>query len=308
MSNTILVTGCTGLVGHGICNYLLNRGYKIFGTSRNPLISLHKSFTPIRLDLTNPDSISQLKECFNDINTIIHNAALIPQPGLDNTNRYFQINLCGTLKLLELAETCGIEHFIYISSTSVVENVESYNEDKALYSPINEYYSSKIAGETVCRQYNLEGKLKTTILRIRAPYGYLGTKNAVIPRFIDLASHGKNIEVWGSGRREQVFTFVEDIGLGCELAMLNSHGGIFNIVGAETVNMKTLAEKIVYIYRPKDLKIIFSGQFDSQEDQRINVTWEKAKRFLGYIPQNNIDNGLEKVVTMKEKSIFFNYL
>ncbi len=60
--------------------------------------------------------------------------------------------------------------------------------------------------------------LRTVILRISAPYGYVSNQS-VIPKFIKLAKQDKNIELLGSGSRSQVFTFVEDIGYACRLAM-----------------------------------------------------------------------------------------
>ena len=64
-------------------------------------------------------------------------------------------------------------------------------------------------GEILCRAYGEMG-LKIVILRISAPYGFVSNQS-VISRFLNLVKKGKNLELWGSGSRSQVFTFVEDI-------------------------------------------------------------------------------------------------
>ena len=119
MNPRVLVTGCTGLVGHGICFFLLNKGYEVWGTSRKPLRTLHNSFHPVQMDLSNLESIRSMHSVFNMVDAVIHNAASIPVGGEETwgkRDKYVTNNIIGTYELLKLADIVGTRRFIFISS------------------------------------------------------------------------------------------------------------------------------------------------------------------------------------------------
>ena len=78
MTKKILVTGCTGLVGHGICLCLLSKGHEVWGTSRSKIVSNHSLFHPIILDLEDELSLKEITKTLDEVDILIHNAALIP--------------------------------------------------------------------------------------------------------------------------------------------------------------------------------------------------------------------------------------
>jgi len=305
LANKVLVTGCTGLVGHGICYYLLNRGFEVWGTSRNRLSSKTERFHSVQLNLGEPGSFTQFDETLEKIDVVIHSAARRPTPnekGDSVEDDYFRVNFLGTLELLKVAAKKQIKQFILISGTSLTDQSRLPVDEESLYYPSNSYYSSKIAAEIICQQYHIEKKVCTAILRTCAPYGYRGTKQAVIPKFINLAEASKELPLWGSGRRQQLFTFVEDIGLACELIIKKSAEGIFNITGPKSTTMKELAELILSIYSPSESKIVFTGNPDPQEERKIEISIEKAKRNLGYKPRFTLAAGLRKIKERSEEA------
>lgn len=262
-----------------------------------------EQFHPLRLDLGKAEGFREVEEVLGKIDIIIHNAGIIPPPEkeeYDVEDDYFRVNFLGTLKLLKLAADRQIKQFIFISSTAVADQACLPVDEESSYHPANSYYSSKIAAEIICRQYNIEEKVRTAVLRIRAPYGYRGINRAVIPRFIALARDSKDLTLWGSGGRRQIFTFVEDIGLACELAILKGAEGIFNITGPGSTTMKELAELVLTVYSSSGSKIVFNGNFDPQEGNKVDISIEKAKRQLGYSPQFSIEAGLRKIKKVGE--------
>lgn len=293
-----MVTGCTGLVGHGICFYLLNRGFELWGTSRKRLSPKHEKFHPVQLDLTNPANVESLGETMADMDAIIHNAARIPESsdtGENTEDAYFRVNILGTWQLLKLAAMKKTKSFVLISGTAIVDRSRLPINEEAPYYPSNDYHSSKIAAEILCRQYHIERKVDTTILRTQAPYGYRSTAPAVIPRFIDLAQNSKDITLWGTGGRQQVFTFVEDIGLACELAIKKAVSGVFNITGPSAVTMRELAETVLSVYDSSNSKIVYTGKPDPQEGKKAAVSIEKARGQLGYRPRFDLTTGLRQI-------------
>ena len=300
----VLVTGCTGLVGHGICLYLLKRGWEVWGSSRKTLKSRHERFHPVKLDIYSDESVKNLGNDLVDVDAVVHSAALIPAIGADDGISFFETNLLGTYRIMNLACRTKIQKFIYISSTAIVDQGNEEREDSEFF-PKNEYVSSKIVGEIVVRQFLVQNKLNSAILRISAPYGYIENSKAVIPKFISFAKENKDITLWGTGKREQVFTFVDDIGSACELALGKSVTGIFNVCGASPSTMKELADSVLNAYRESSSKIVYSGERDPEENRERKICIEKAKRELGFFPQYDLRTGLKKIADAGDEINFF---
>lgn len=294
----VLLTGCTGLTGHGICSYLLKQNYTVYGTSRNALISNHPLFTPIVYDLNETAHIQHLKKIINQVDVVIHNAALISNnlPDAD----IFRTNVLGTLPILQNLQPG--QHLIYISSLSTVEEDGSAITESKPYCARNAYLSSKIMGEIFCQQYQKEAGIRSTILRISAPYGVNG--NAVFNKFIKLAMSNQDIELWGSGNREQVFTYVEDVGYAVDLAIKKNKEGVFNITGGQTISMKQLAEAMLATLSNSTSKIVFSGKPDPQEQRTKTVDISLAHQHLGYTPQTSIQQGIKHLINDNELDFY----
>jgi len=308
MIGRVLVTGCTGIVGHGICKHLLKMGYDVWGTYRKEISSNNKSFHPIFLDLTNKESIYNIESLIDKMDTIIINAAKIPKANelISINNEFFKVNMLSTYELLKLSLKRKKQKVIFISSTAVAKNQNSTSiKETDSYYPKNEYVSSKIGSEIICQQFINAFDKMIMIFRIRAPYGYTGNKLGVIPRFLKLAKNDKDITLWGTGSREQVFTFVEDIGHACDLAIKKPKEGIYNITGSEITTMKYLAETIISQLPSSKSKIVYTGKKDPQENNKVNVSIDKAKRSFNYYPQNELKTGLKKIIYKDTNSSFF---
>jgi len=298
----VLITGVTGLVGDGICRYFLNNNWDVFGTSRRGIISQHPRFFPIKLELGSNNNLDFLNEHL-PFQAVVHNAAKLPHSLLndEDIDNYYHCNVNGTRYLLDWAEGSKIKTFIYISSTG---NIRPKNGDFKEECPLNpnpnHYHISKAMGEMLCRAYNEMG-LNTVILRVSAPYGYVSNKS-VISKFIQLGEQNKKIELWGTGSRSQVFTFVEDIGYACRLATENpSVNDIYNIAGNESITMNELANIVIDTIPNTRSKIFFSNMKDPQEGQKRNISNNKAKQELNFEPQFNLLAGIEKIIKGKEK-------
>jgi len=304
----VLVTGSTGLVGEGICRYFLKDKWNVFGTSRREIISHHKKFSPIKFDLGSKNDLDLLNAQL-PFKAIIHNAAKLPHSLLNKADieNYYLSNVKGTRQLLDWAIEKNIETFIYISGTGVFmcPSNGDFKEESPLYPNPNHYPISKAMGEILCRAYNEMG-LKTVILRISGPYGFVSNQS-VIPKFLNLVKKDKNIELWGNGSRSQVFTFVEDVGFSCKLAIENpAVSGTYNITGNESTTMSELANKVKDSFPKTNSKIIFSNTNDPEEEKKRNIPILKAKREMNFEPQFSLSSGLKQIINSKEKA-FWSY-
>jgi len=256
--------------------------------------------------LKNPvDSLMAIEDT---VDAVVHCAALIPAK-FENANDakdYYVVNGLAIYDLLTWCVSKSIHSFIYMSSGSrMIENapdkdiIESYR-----YNPEDEYLSSKCVGELIVRQFMHESKIKANIFRIFAPYGYTGNPKAVIPRFINLATQRDNIELWGAGTRSQTFTFVEDIGKACELAIKKGSSDTFNIAGSESISMKLLAENVTSIWGGNLNQIVHLDKIDPEEGRIVTVSIDKAHKCLDYNP-STIESNLKLIKADTDKPFRF---
>lgn len=296
---TIFITGCTGLVGHGICAYLLSQGYTVIGTARTPLHSLHPHFRIHELDLKSEVSIGHLRAVIPEVDVLIHNAAIIPagerlyteEQGLE----FFAVNFLATYRIMKMFSAYQNKKLIYISGARLAKTVAGDVAEDMPFATDDEYSTSKLCAEILCRQFANQGLLRPAVLRISAPYGYILDGDAVIPRFIRQARNGENIELLGTGSRAQAFTFVEDIGRACELVWQKDAQGVFTTTGGAPVTMKELADAVVRAFPNTPSKVVLSGASDPEEGKRADYSIEKARRVLGYEPKYDIRAGLGKI-------------
>jgi UDP-glucose 4-epimerase len=301
----VLVTGCTGLVGHGVTLTLLERGWQVFGSSRHPLRARHPGFHPVQLELNSEESLTALPRILKEVDCVIHNAAKLPVPGEDDDASWeecYRVNVAATRRLLIESASRGVMRFVYISASpnGLLDHSSNPVSETALYSPRNAYAASKACAEVICRQFDQQGRLPVAVLRFPAPYGYRGSRAAVLPRFVDRVRRGEPITLWGSGERQQAFTFVEDIGQACIKMLELGARGVFQIAGPDVVTMKQLAAAVLTTFPGTGSRIVYEGKPDPQEGREVLISIEKARRELGFEPSVPLLAGLQKIAQADE--------
>src|SRR4030043_223936 len=158
----ILVTGCAGFIGSHVSEALLKRGDSVIGVDelndyydvriKNQnleILKAHKSFKFYKEDIRN---FSGLKKTFEKEKPekIIHLAARAGvRPSIEQPLLYEEVNVKGTLNLLELAKDCKVQSFVFASSSSVYGNQKKipFSEKDNVDNPISPYAATKKAGE-----------------------------------------------------------------------------------------------------------------------------------------------------------------
>jgi nucleoside-diphosphate-sugar epimerase len=171
--------------------------------------------------------------------------------------------------------------------------------------PRTNYGASKIAAEALCLQFDAQLRVPITVLRFPAPYGFTGTADGVIPRFIKSARAGQPLTLWGTGARRQTFTFVADIGVACGRAIERGARGIYHIAGPASVSMRELADAVVRAFPGTGAAVAFNGQADPQESVQVQISYEKARRDFGYAPGYSLDRGLAAIAGRDAASFIF---
>lgn len=277
----VLITGASGFIGRNLKSYI------------NDKFNVTSISTKIDLDYTKVSenfsdiSVKLIKENFD---CIVHLASVIPNDfSQTNFNNSFLPNAIMMDNLLNFTIEKKIKKFIYVSSFGSMEDYKNYK--------IKDYYTlSKIHGEHVCSMMEAQG-IQTASLRIPSPYGPYSKAKNVINIFLERALNNEDLNVYGSGRREQNFIYIEDVVRAIDLFLStnNKLDGIYNIVAEDNTSVLDLA----YIIKEKcdsKSKIIVGNTPDIQENFIPEYDYFRAFNTVGYKPKYTISSGLDKYI------------
>ncbi len=314
-SSIFLVTGGAGFIGSNLCEVLLNFGYKVrclddlsTGKFKNikKLID-NKNFEFIEGDITVFDTC--IKAC-EGVNYISHQAAWGSVPrSIKMPLKYEEVNIKGTVNMMEAARQAGVKKFVYASSSSVygdhpklpkVEGVEGnvlspYALTKKVDEEYGRLYSSLYGLETVgLRYFNVFGKRQNPE----------GAYAAVIPKFVNNLLNDEAPIINGDGFQSRDFTYIENV-IEANLKALHSSkevsGLALNIAFGGQVTLLELYSEISFLLN-KTIKPIF-GQERLGDVKHSNADISKAERLIGYCPDYDLKSGLQLAIDWYKTSV-----
>jgi UDP-glucuronate 4-epimerase len=308
----ILVTGGAGFIGSHLCERLVSDGVKVicldnFDTFYDPSIkiknteAIRKKF-PDLFELVTGDirDREQLDKMFqkNRFDFVVHLAARAGvRPSLAEPLLYQDVNIRGTIALLEACKEHGMQHFIFASSSSVYgENQRVPFSEKDLdIQPISPYGATKRAGEILCYSYHHLYGINIACIRIFTAYGPRQRPEMAIHKFTRLIDQGENIPIYGDGSSRRDYTYIDDLIDGI-LTVIQYHKGfeIYNLGESQTTSLKELIQLIEEAFGKK-------ANIQMQEFQPgdVSVTYAnitKAKRMLKYHPKVKMKEGIRRFV------------
>ena len=189
-----------------------------------------------------------------DVDTIIHLAARAGiRPSIQEPVLYQDVNVGGTLAILELARKRRIRYFVFGSSSSVYGNNEKvpFSEDDSVDRPISPYAATKKAGELLCHTYHHLHGLGVLCLRFFTAYGPRQRPDLAIHKFARLMTAGKPVPRFGDGTTERDYTYVDDIleGVMAALEYLEAHPDAYEIINLGESRTVSLSEMIDTVSR-----------------------------------------------------------
>lgn len=306
----ILVTGGAGFIGSHLCEKLLLYGHLITVIDNfDPFYSKeikqqnldhflqHENCKFIELDIRNNQDL--LQKCSDNYDMIIHLAAKAGvRPSILNPAEYQEVNVNGTQNLLEFAHNRGIKKFIFASSSSVYginPNVPWSEEDHVL-NPISPYASTKISGELLGHVYSHLYGIQFIALRFFTVFGPRQRPDLAIHLFSRKILNGEKINMFGDGSTLRDYTYIDDIvaGIYGAIKYQDSNFEIFNLGNHECVSLLNMIEVIEQTLNQK--AIINYLPLQPGDVPRTFANIDKAQRLLGYKPNTNFKNGVEKFV------------
>lgn len=221
MSKTkVLVTGGAGFIGTNLVCGLLGRGYDVrvldnFSSGKRENTKLYdKDVELIEGDIR---SYHIVMEAVRDIEVVFHQAALPSVPrSIKDPITSNEVNINGTLNVLEAAVDAGVRRVIYASSSSVYgDNPELPKHEGMLPNPLSPYAVSKLAGEKYCSVFSRIYGIETVALRYFNVFGPFqdpaSQYSAVIPKFIRAVMNNERPVIYGDGNQSRDFTFVSNV-------------------------------------------------------------------------------------------------
>ncbi|NIM19937.1 MAG: NAD-dependent epimerase/dehydratase family protein [Candidatus Latescibacteria bacterium] len=302
---TFLVTGGAGFIGSNITQELLKRGDTVrvlddFSTGREE--NIRDFMSDIELIEGDIRDKATVQSAMKGVDYVLHQAALASvQRSIDNPEASNEVNVRGTLNLLDAANGESVKRFVYASSSSVYGDSEVLPKEESMpTNPKSPYAVTKLAGELYCQVYSGVFGLPTVSLRYFNVFGPKQDPNsqysAVIPIFIKALIQNEPPTIFGDGEQSRDFTFVENVVRANLLACESNSpgGGVYNVACGDRFTLNDLYARLMMIIgsniepkfgppRPGDVK-------HSQASIRA------VEEALGYRTVVDFENGLERTV------------
>ncbi|MFZ2341124.1 MAG: NAD-dependent epimerase/dehydratase family protein [Bacteroidales bacterium] len=309
----ILVTGGAGFIGSHLCEYLLKADHHVvcvdsFNDFYDPEIKKrnissiidHQRFSLVRADIRSAGELAMVFEK-SQPDLVIHLAAMPGViPSVENPMNYYDVNVMGTLTVLETMRRFKVNRLLFASSSSVYGNNSKipFAESDPVDNQISPYASSKRACELLCYTYHSLYGFDIFCLRFFTVYGPRQRPDLAIHKFTSRILENKPIQIFGDGSTSRDYTFIADIVNGIYNSISRLEGfGIYNLGGSETISLTRMIETIEDALGKKAIREYLPPQ--PGDVKRTYADIAKAGKDLNYNPGVDFKRGIKEFVAWK---------
>lgn len=312
---TILITGGAGFIGSNLCEYFLEKGYRVtcldnFSTGFRHNIELLFSNPNFRLIEGDIRDYTTCLKALDGVQYVLHQAALGSVPRSVNdpitTN---EVNVSGFLNMLQASKESGIKRFVYAASSSTYGDSENLPKvEHIIGKPLSPYAVTKYVNELYADVFSKTYGIETIGLRYFNVFGRKQNPNgayaAVIPKFVMQLMQHESPLINGDGNYSRDFTYIDNVIQMNELALMTQNPKAINTVYNTAFGDRTTLNELVQYLKE------YLSEFDS-EIRNINAVHgpnrigdiphslasvDKAKELLDYNPKFSISQGLKEAV------------
>ncbi len=289
----VLVTGSSGCLGHPLANRLAEEGRTVVGLD---IAAPHGAarYVPVQGDVGDRALLDALFER-HGFEAVVHCGGISGQMvAPDDPYRNCEVNVFGTVHLLEAARVHRIGRFIYSSSQGAygVEAREPITEDAA-FLPVTVYGATKAACDVIARAYRLQHGLPATSLRIGRVYGPGRRTGSLITTMMEAAVAGRPLSLPASGERRLQYVYEEDVVSALYRALMTPDLPLpsYNVSGPGAHSDEEIAAAIRTLVPQAD--ITFDAvPLDDGSFPGAPLDYSAARRDFGYAPQYDLMRGL----------------
>ena len=309
MQKSVLITGAAGFIGHVVAKKFLDNGFRVIGIDnldpmysvflkkkRIEFLSKEKKFTFYKGSITDREFLRGIFDEY-DFDGVVNLAAKAGvRYSILYPRDYFDVNLYGTLNLLEEMLRKGINKMILASTSSIYAGHQPpFREDMKTDSMISPYAASKKAAENLLHVYHHLYGIDVYVLRYFTVYGPSGRPDMSVFRFIYWILKDEPLVIYGDGSQRRSFTYVEDVAEGTFRAYGKVSG--YQVINIGNDENDSLMDMIGYIEEFTGKK----ARFDFREFHRADVfetraDISKARSLLNWEPQVDLREGIKRTV------------
>jgi UDP-glucuronate 4-epimerase len=305
----IVVTGGAGFIGSHLAERLLAEGHEVccldnFDAYYAPAVkrrNLEAAHASPRFRLLEGDVLDggALAEALADrCDAVVHLAARPGvRPSLEEPAAYAQINVTGTVAVLDAARRHGVGHVVVASSSSVYGRSPDtpFREQESRLMPASPYGASKLAAEQFCSTWSELFAVPVTCLRFFTVYGPRQRPDMAIASFVRRVLDGAPLPVYGDGSSRRDYTYIDDVVDGVARTLDQPAGyRVYNLGTEDTVVLRDL---IATIERATGRPAVLAHQPDQPGDVPItHASVARAAKDLGYAPRVGIEEGVRRYV------------
>jgi UDP-glucuronate 4-epimerase len=306
-----LVTGAAGFIGSNVVEQLVARGDTVLGVDnlndaydvrlkhwRLERLRQLDGFTFEQTDICDRTAVARLFDGADDLfDGVINLAARAGvRPSVENPWIYNDANNTGTLNLLDLCVRDEVPKFVLSSTSSLYggDNPRPYTETADTDRPLSPYAASKKAAEVMCYTYHYLHGLDVTVLRYFTVYGPAGRPDMSLFRFAQWIRERRTVHVFGDGRQERDFTFVEDVARGTIAALRPLGYEVINL-GSDQPHLLIDTIRIIEELTGETAQLEYSEAHKAD----VRATWaniDKAASLLDWRPRTDLREGLRRLV------------
>lgn len=305
-----LVTGAAGFIGSHLVEGLAAAGHAVVGVDNFDTLYARAAKEANLAELAAGTMVAFYEADVRDeaamarimadhsVTAVFHLAARGGvRPSVNRPADYVDINIRGTLSVLEAARQTGVQKFVFASSSSVYGLGDDipFREGQALLSPASPYAATKIAGEALCHTYHHLHGLQVTCLRLFTVYGPRQRPDLAVNSFVRQMLAGQPVALYGDGTSSRDYTFVGDVVRGFVAALDKDWGfQIINLASGRPVGLLELVKTLGEI-----LGVEPEIRFQPPQPGDVPHTWgdvTRARELLGWRPRVTLKEGLTAFV------------
>ncbi len=297
MTKSLLITGGCGFIGANLIAQLRASGDYNIRVLDDESLGKREWIAEYDVDFVSGTICDQktVSDCLDGIDSVVHLAAhtrvidSINHPRLD-----FDINVVGTMNVLEAMKNKGINSFINASTGGAIigDTTPPVHEDM-LPKPASPYGAAKLAVEGYCSAFSQSYGLAATSLRFSNVYGSRSFhKGSVVAHFFKSILNGKTLTVYGDGSQTRDYVYSQDLAVGIMKAIDAEKPGVFQL----GTGQPTTLNELINIMREvvgEDYKVdVDYLDFRAGEILHNYCQIDRAKREIGYSTPTSLKDGL----------------
>lgn len=302
-----LITGGAGFIGSNLARYVLEKGCEVvvldnFSTGkRENLEEILDRITLIEGDIRDRETVDRAVQ---GCSAIFHEGALGSVPrSVDDPVTSHDVNVNGTLTVLESARSAGVKRIVFAASSSAYgDQPESPKVETMPVLPISPYAASKAACEAYMQAYAAAYGMETVSLRYFNVFGPrqdpFGAYAAVIPAFVSNLLRNEQPLVHGDGEQTRDFCYIENVcsanWLAAHAPAENCNGQPMNIACNAAVSLNQILDKLRSLMK-KDIPAVY-GPVRAGDVRHSLADISLAEKMIGYKPRVYFDEGLDRAI------------